>query len=231
MNENSLSAGNSVRKAHEEYRRYFHNRFVANGEDVRTLWGSRQSQEQRFAILMRIGGLDGSCILDVGCGFGDLFGYLRSHDVKPLRYLGADCVEEIVAVAKRRYPEASFTTSATFDLPETHGFDQFDYVFGSGIFFLKSPNWEHYAIAMIRRMYALARVAVGVNFLSRFSRHPDEVSQYSDPGSVLSLLMDHVTPNVELIHSYRPNDFTVFLYKETRPDDIQRSVPAIDSTD
>ena len=45
-----------------------------HGFDPRALnWGSRESQNLRFAVFAQVGRLDGASILDVGCGQGDFF--------------------------------------------------------------------------------------------------------------------------------------------------------------
>jgi SAM-dependent methyltransferase len=188
---------------------YYSKRFRDYGEDVKSLWGSKESQEIRFAIFCRIGELDGASILDVGCGFGDFYGYLERCNIRPKDYLGLDCVEETLAVARRRHPGAKFESWDLFDLEDAAGFD---WVFGSGLFTLTGPDWNDYVSRTVKRMFSLARRGVGVNFLSSLTGRVDGLSHYSHHAETLRLLEDAVYPIVELVHSYRPNDFTVFLY-------------------
>jgi trans-aconitate methyltransferase len=196
-----------------EYQQYFSERFKEHGADVHTLWGSELSQRERFAVLCEVGDLGGSSVLDVGCGFGDLLGFVNSRGIQLAEYLGVDCVEDILAVARQRYRQGRFENKDVAALPDGASFD---YVFGSGIFFLEGEQWHAHIIGTIRQMYARARVAVAVNFLSRFSTNRDAHSHYVDPGELLTALMDEITPIAELRHSYRSNDLTVFLYREWR---------------
>ena len=196
-----------------EYSEYFSERFREHGADVRTLWGSEQSQRERFAVLCEVGDLNGKSVLDVGCGFGDLLNFLQSRGIRPSQYLGIDCVDDILAVARQKYPAGRFENR---ELSAVAADERFDYVFGSGIFFLEGENWRDHVMTTIRQMYEHTREAVAVNFLSRFSTNRDYHSHYVDPGELLTTLMDEITPVAELRHSYRSNDLTVFLYREWR---------------
>src|SRR5262245_23494284 len=46
-------------------------------------------------------------LLDFGCGFGDLLGYACEHGVA-LDYVGVDINEDLIAVARQRYPQGRF---------------------------------------------------------------------------------------------------------------------------
>ena len=49
------------------------------GYDVRSVgWGNKGSQDLRFKILSDIGDLTNNSVCDLGCGFGDLYLYLKS---------------------------------------------------------------------------------------------------------------------------------------------------------
>src|SRR5689334_22773148 len=78
------------------------------GYDVRSVgWKSREDQTLRFKILREIGVRAGDSVCDVGCGFGDLQGYLV-ETVGPISYLGLDISAELVEIAKQRHPDLRF---------------------------------------------------------------------------------------------------------------------------
>ncbi|MBU0631906.1 class I SAM-dependent methyltransferase [bacterium] len=64
-------------------------------------WNSEQNQNIRFKVLLSLIKDDISrCrVIDVGCGFGDLYNYMKQ---KPLRYIGIDIMQEMVEEAKTR---------------------------------------------------------------------------------------------------------------------------------
>lgn len=175
-------------------------------------WGSGESQECRFKILSEIGVLDNKTILDVGCGLGDFYGYLARNKIKPKSYLGIDINPLMVSGAKKKYPKAEFMAGDLIDMfPKRN----FDYVFQSGIFNLKFPNWEKITYKILAKMYGLSKIGVGTNFLSvlsPFSR--DKSSFYADPKKIIDFVCSDLSKRFVLRHDYRPNDFTIYIYKD-----------------
>lgn len=66
----------------------------------------------------------GDKILDLGCGNGRLFEILKD---KCIDYLGVDNSENLIEIARKKYPEARFETADVFNLPFQNDF--FDKVF------------------------------------------------------------------------------------------------------
>ena len=58
--------------------------------------------------------LKGSSVLDIGCGTGDFYDYLKQRGV--IDYLGIDIYHMSVEYAQMKYPEGRFVTSDFFDL-------------------------------------------------------------------------------------------------------------------
>lgn len=174
-------------------------------------WGSRQSQESRFAVLTAVGQLEGATVLDVGCGVGDFYGYLLGCGIQPRRYVGVDITPEMVCAARRKYPGVSFEVRDPVAVP----FPElaFDFVVESGIFNLETPRWREVTLGVLGAMYRTCRYAVGANFLSALSGNADPSSHYADPAEVLRFVADKLTHRFTLRHDYRQNDFTVFLYR------------------
>ena len=178
-------------------------------------YGSEQSQQVRFAVLSEIGNLDQSSILDVGCGLGDLYHFLALKEKLQLnRYLGVDINPLMIQKAQQRYPQAEFALRDLLESPLQEGFD---YVLACGIFNLWVPDWEQFTSQTLSRMYALCRIGVGVNFLSRFSPfNKDKLSYYADPAKILDFICSNLSPNIVLRQDYKANDFTVYIYKDSR---------------
>lgn len=175
-------------------------------------YGNRNSQKVRFQVLSEIGNLNGKSILDVGCGFGDLYGFLvNDKKFKLKRYLGIDTNPNMIFTAKKKYPKAEFMVG---DLREKLPKEHFDYVLESGIFNIKVANWEKITYKVLVRMYEMSKIGMGINFLSMLSPfEKDKRSHYVDPCEMLNFIFINFTPKVVFRHDYRPNDFTVFVYK------------------
>ncbi len=74
-------------------------------------WNSKESQEVRFEVITDVLGKDisKSEIVDAGCGFGELYAYWVDRGICPKRYIGLDCVENSIVIAKQRFMDLSFT--------------------------------------------------------------------------------------------------------------------------
>jgi trans-aconitate methyltransferase len=196
---------------HEDRKREvvrFYDGLLADKEGSEILgFSSDRSQRVRFEALCSIGDLDGRSVLDVGCGRGDLCGYLE-HRGWSVDYRGVDIHPGLIELAARTWPKGRF---AVRDILADDARDEVDYVIASGVFGLTPNGDEAFIDAMLGRMMALARRGVSVNFLSRRTPNPmDPRSHYAEPVDELRRAL-RLTPNVVLRHDYKVNDFTVHL--------------------
>lgn len=190
---------------------YYNVKIAEHGQDVRALWNSLQSQQERFKTLSEIGDFNSSSILDVGCGFGDFYLFLKEQDVHPKKYVGIDMNPRMIAIASARLPGVTIEVKDILD-DELKG--KYDYVVASGIFSLETPNWQAVAEKIIGKMYQLSEIAVGVNFLSSFTTGEKLTDRhYANPADIVSFVSKNLSTRIVLRHDYRPNDFTLYIYK------------------
>jgi len=186
-------------------------RLAQYGQDIRSLWGSTQSQQVRFKVLSEMGDFSNKSVLDVGCGFGDFYTFLKEHNIFPEKYIGIDINPEMIATARLRLPEVTFLVR---DILDDEINEKFDYVVASGIFPLKTPNWQTITEKKIGKIYQLCEIGAGFNLLSFFT--PGEKasdSHYANPVDMLDFIIRNLTTRIVLRHDYRPNDFTIYIYK------------------
>jgi trans-aconitate methyltransferase len=172
-------------------------------------WRGVESQIKRFEVLSTIGDLHGCSLLDVGCGYGDLKGYLDQR-VSYFTYIGIDQMSEFLTEAKERYrgcPDTLFTQTDFTTVP----FPQVDYVIASGALGYRCDTPDFYA-AMIRKMYEAASRAVAFNMLdaSRFPEHELLVGHDSEK---VGTFCKTLSPCVEVVRGYLEDDFTVVMYR------------------
>ncbi|MFH0823906.1 MAG: methyltransferase domain-containing protein [Pseudomonadota bacterium] len=180
------------------------------GIDHRSLdWGSRESQELRFDAMCAMGDLQGSTILDVGCGTGDFLDYLTRRGIE-LDYTGYDIAPAMIDLAKRRFPGARFAVRDLHGQVEERG--GFDYVMASGIFSLRKVRPFEFMAAMVRKMFQRCRKGAAFNSLSTSASRKVPGEFYCNPGDALRMCLS-LSPRVLLRHDYLPHDFTVFLYR------------------
>ncbi len=184
------------------------------GATQKTLGWDKSRSKLRFDILCSKWNLDNSSILDFGCGFGDLFGFLISEDVKNFRYLGIDINSELLSVARDRYPEASFQDYAVFNDNKN---SEFDYLFASGVFNDKIENNIRFIENSFNLFNRIAKKGFGANFLSNKVEFRKKHIFYSDPASILDLCY-RFSNNIVLRNDYMPFEYTLFVDKFSKYD-------------
>ena len=172
-------------------------------------WRSQITQRIRFEVLAQIGDLHEASVLDVGCGLGDLYEFLRARGLR-CRYLGVDITPAMVAAAQKNHPEGNF---ALLDILTDPPAERYDYVFASGIFNMKISDNEGFVRSMLVRMFEICRRAVGANMLCRCAPRQDRALHYFNPAEMF-LFARTITPLVALRHDYHLDDFTLYLYRE-----------------
>jgi SAM-dependent methyltransferase len=168
-------------------------------------WNDGQSQTARFAALCKVGDLDGSSVLDVGCGLGDFYGYLEGH-YEGVEYTGIDINPRYVERARKLYTEAHFEV---VDFEEYTG-GPFDYVCASGAFAVKIPQYKEVYFGQIKKMFEIARRGVAFTMLDE-RQHPNDASYAAYSVEEVRTFCLSLTNDVVVYHDYLPHDFTVIL--------------------
>jgi len=183
---------------------------VAHGAAVRALdWGSRESQELRFAKLAQIGDLRGESVLDIGCGQGDLLAWLREQHIET-EYRGIDITPAMIDIAKRRFPAQDFLVGDVLKQPPPPR--SVDYVLASGLFYLRRNDPTSFMKTMIWTLFRACRKGLAFNSLSTWSHTHDANEFHADPADVIGWCRE-LTSRLVLLHDYHPRDFSVYLYR------------------
>lgn len=153
-------------------------------------------------------------VLDFGCGFGDLFGYVRERAL-PIDYTGLDINSDLIAVARQRYPAARFLCLDPFEsgVPGT-----FEVALSSGVHNYRLDDNAGFVRRTFDLFDRLATVGFAANFLSTRVNFRNEQNHYTAPEDALALALRY-TPRVSLRHDYMPFEFTVFADKRREIDD------------
>lgn len=195
-----------------EYRERYVRRLREYGHDERALGWSSGKQLQRFGALTGFVPLEAvSSVLDVGCGFGDLYPYLRSRGYAGT-YRGIDFIPELIETGRRAYPEADLEVG---DLTDLRGSESFDLVLASGLFNARlshSDNWENLT-STLRLMHRCSRVAAAADFLTSHVDFTRDDLAYTSPEDVFTFAKS-VTRRVALAHHYLPFEFAICLYRD-----------------
>lgn len=174
-------------------------------------WSSREIQELRFSVLADIGVKSGHSVLDVGCGFGDLWAYLQGQGCD-VQYTGIDLSPDLIAAGRERYPGLNLREGDIFDLDPAA--ESYDLVLLSGALNENLNDGGVYARRVIKRMYQACRQGVALNLLN--ANHEWTAGRWNlqsfKPEEMRSFCRGFA-PNCELRDGYLENDFTLYLQR------------------
>jgi len=178
--------------------------------EKRVGWQNAQSQRVRFEAFLLVGPLAGAKILDVGCGLGAFYGYLREKRIRA-DYTGVDLFPGLIEEAGRVYPKAHFEVRNVFSRPFPAG--SFDYAFLSGVFNMKvRDNWK-YMKALLTLVLGQTRKAVAFNALNVEAGIRERNRFTVSPGDLVAFGRGLGVSRVHLMDHYHRLDLTLFLYK------------------
>lgn len=180
-------------------------------------WNGEESQFLRFEQLLKVMGPTGNqpfSILDYGCGFGSLYGYLTGR-FPEFRYTGFDISEEMVNQAKSLFQskDAQWVT-------KTEGIEKHDYVVASGIFNVRMQTpvheWKAYIIETLDKMNSLATKGFSFNILTSYSdkEYMRDYLYYADPSFFFDYCKRNYSKYVALLHDYPLYEFSILVRKK-----------------
>lgn len=162
-------------------------------------WNSKESQYTRFEVITTLlKDLENSSIVDIGCGFGEYLNFLDEKKLKADIYLGIDCEDFMLKIAKERFPKNIFIKCDFLkqEVPSA------DYLICSGAFnIFTSKDF----IKGIESCFQASKKGFVFNFLSK----EESIHRLS-----LSKILDFcktLTHKVTIRDNYLDNDYTIFL--------------------
>lgn len=197
-----------------DYIKRYEKRLQEFGYSPATLgWGVHGRQEVRFSVLAELAlRSPDSSVLDVGCGFCDLYEFLNKRGWRG-HYTGIDIVPGLLRIARERHPGLDvreFDITEKPDVPEGY-----DFVIASGTFNATLPSGDNEAHTemALRHMYKCSRKATCVDFLSSYVDFRKDGAYHTDPKWVLSVAKD-LSKRILLRHDYMPYEFSIFLFRD-----------------
>ena len=219
----------SLEKISKETIDRYQHRYQKFGYDARTLgWGNRDQQFYRFAQTLDSPLEFSQCsVVDIGCGFGDYFEFLRGSVQTLSSYQGWDVNPDLIKEASRRYAEDSsvrFSVRNIMDSAITEAtllpVADIGVMLGVLNFNLagKADNYAYSELA-IRRAWALSNKGLIVDFLSSYKdpQYPAESGVfYHEPEKMLAFALT-LSSRVTLKHNYLSipqREFMLFIERE-----------------
>jgi len=169
-------------------------------------WESEDAHLGRFSALTDKLDLSGLSILDVGCGLGDLYGFIRERGID-VSYTGIDILDDMVNEAGRRYPDASFLSGDMFSRELFHE-SEYDVVYSSGIFNLNLGNNREFLQKALPVFFKVASKWVVFNLLDPDHPVQSEKYAYFEPEEIIPWVAEY-SSHICVVRDYVPHDFTV----------------------
>lgn len=164
-------------------------------------WNSQFSQYRRFEILTKFikKELSNASLVDAGCGFAEYFNYLRKKECLPLHYYGIDCEEQMIQIARNRFPKLSLYVKDILKEPLIKA----DYYVCSGAMNLLT---KAECFQFIQQCYAHSMKGFAFNFLKQESFNQIDVRE------VLAFCKE-LNGTYIIEDNYLRNDISIFLKK------------------
>jgi SAM-dependent methyltransferase len=176
--------------------------------------GYKSTAEQQYLFQNLITGLNvsTSTILDVGCGRGDLYGFIRElYKDHVFGYRAFDHNPIMASLAKEKYDlDIQVAAFENIELPTA------DWVIASGFFTQRRCDSEDDDLRKlfvdVDKMYSAAQQAVAFNLLSPINNKIHEGFFYVHPGLVMDMLIEKYR-YVSIHHNYSNDVYTVTIFK------------------
>lgn len=193
----------------DEIKSRYNQRLDQYGYSPKTLGWDKNRHWLRYDILLSKWNLADSSVLDFGCGFGDMFAYMKEKGINA-KYTGIDINERLIEKGREIYPNADLRAADIFrTTPEAH-----DYVFSSGVHNLKVKDNKAFIEDTFEAFNRIAKRGFALNFLSNKVQYELEHIYHVDPAYILNLAYRY-SNRVSLRNDYMPFEFSIFVDKES----------------
>jgi 2-polyprenyl-3-methyl-5-hydroxy-6-metoxy-1,4-benzoquinol methylase len=189
---------------------HFYNRHLKDfGDSPKAIRWTPEGQLRRYISLITIAGdFSGKTVLDFGCGKGDFYGFMTGKGIS-VRYCGIDINENLIGLARSKYPEAEFIA---LDIEEAELNRIFDIIFVCGVFNLRVAGIEESMKNVLKKLFGLCREAFHINLLTYYIPQRDIELFYVKPEEMLQFVITEISRSVTLMHS--KEDIFLSIYKK-----------------
>lgn len=192
---------------------FFNNTIKEEKNEHYAVAQSKISHMKRFEKIYELGDYNDKKVLDVGCGLGAFYKFLKDRGFSG-RYTGYDINELMIEKAKGKYREISnnFTVK---DIIEEDVDDEFDYTVSIGPLNLKFDNGINIKTTkiLLKRMFEISKIAFAISMTSSLSKKKNNDTFYYNPFEIGEYISGF-TNNYRIDHSFLPHDFVLFVYKK-----------------
>jgi|WetSurSiteA1Bulk_404760.scaffolds.fasta_scaffold20693_3 SAM-dependent methyltransferase len=188
----------------------FYNRHLKDfGDAPQAVRWTPEGQLRRYENLLKMAGyFSGKTVLDFGCGKGDFYGFLHKKE-SFFNYCGIDINENLISLARSKYPEAEFLA---LDIEEETFQRTFDLILVCGVFNLRVAGIEETMKNIVKKLFGLCAEALHLNLLSYYIPRRNIELFYVKPEELLQFAVTELSPQVTLMNTRE--DVYLSVYRE-----------------
>jgi SAM-dependent methyltransferase len=195
------------------YRNRYNKRIEKYGISPESLgWGGgKERQFLRFKILLEIGVKQKETLLDVGCGFADLYEFLILSNFE-IDYTGVDINEKLINMSKEKNPDLNVFTA---DILDNEFRQTYDWIICCGIFNAKLSYEDNYTYIkkMITKMFHISRKGVAIDFMSNYVDFQDPIAFHTSESEIIKFVKNELKAKIVVRMDYLPYEFCVYITK------------------
>ncbi len=184
----------------------YQDQFIKYGVSNQSLLIPGRKQNVRFNVIEEIGITSSDSVLDVGCGFGDLYKYLKETINYNGKYTGIDITPEFIKACLSLNPDLDFRL---LDILQEEIYEHWDFVVLSGTLNINiGENHTEFVRQMIAKMFNISKKGVSIDFISTYGDNRNENIYRADPCEIFSFAKT-LSKRVSLRNDYLPWEFAV----------------------
>jgi SAM-dependent methyltransferase len=196
-----------------------------HGNSLESLFIPKGRQKERFDSLSTFCS-EGSSILDFGCGFGHLYGYLKNK-LNAFTYEGCDIVDNFVNENKQNINDDFFYKIDDYlDVAKNY-----DFIIAAGVFnLLYSENRkEHKKIVTetITHLFHKTNKVLSINFMSDQVDFEAPDAYHQNIFEIYNFSFNNLSRRINIDQSYMPYEYTIHIFNDSeiiKPDNVFRPI-------
>lgn len=176
--------------------------------------GNEQREAQRHAVHMSATFGEEPRLLDIGCGIGRFYSFLKNCGRK-CSYTGYDLVPDYVQYCRATFSDIQVSER---DVVECGIDGEFDTIVASQVFNHRYGGADNMEVMeyVLRQTFDHSTVSVSIDMLSTYVDYQEDYLFYYSPEQVLRLAKS-VAKRVLLRHEYAPYEFCIQMFHPDAP--------------
>lgn len=162
-------------------------------------------------------GINGTSVLDYGCGLSHLYEYMLKENINFVDYTGLEISEKFYNESKKKYPQNKYILGDIL-VDESVIQREYDYILMNGVFTekrdLSYDEMFKYFEIMISKVYAYCKKGLAFNVMSKQVDWELDYLFHVPMDDMANFLTKKITRDFIIRNDYGLYEYTIYLYKQ-----------------